>query len=183
MRLLSNLKIAVSCVGMKSGRFVFIPLFLLVGATMAGCGPGTQTSSPPSQSTVGLVGKLTIEQLAARANSILVGEVTNIACYQEGKGNIYTLVTLAVEQTIKGEAEGEVVIRVPGGEVGGIVMMVTDTPSFRLGEGAVVFLDNDEGTFTVVGGFQGKFPVDENNMVGDKSLTEFIDQIKAVLAG
>ena len=154
---------------------MFILICLLAGAAMAGC-------DHSSQSTGELVGKLTLEQLAARANSILVGKVTNIAYYQEGKRNIYTLVTLSVEQPIKGETEGEVVIRVPGGEIDGLVMMVTDTPSFQLGERAVVFLDKGEGTFTVVGGFQGKFTVDENNMVGNKPLTEFIDQLKDILA-
>ena len=148
----------------------------------AGCGHSPQTSSPPPQSDGGLVGKLTLEQLAARADSILVGKVINITCHQEGKGNIYTLVTLSVEQTIKGETGGEVVIRVLGGEVGGLVMMVTDTPSFQVGEKAAVFLDNGEGILTIVGGFQGKFTIDENNMVGNMPLTEFIDQIKDILA-
>jgi hypothetical protein len=161
---------------MKLKRFMFILICLLVGAAMAGCSPNL-----PSESSSGLVVQLTLEQLAAKADSILVGKVTNITCYQEGKGNIYTLVTLSVEQTIKGEPVGEVVIRVPGGKVGELEMMVTDTPSFQLGERAVVFLDKGDGTFTVVGGFQGKFTVDNNNMVGNKPLTEFIDQIKDVL--
>jgi hypothetical protein len=88
-----------------------------------------------------------------------------------------------VEQTIKGETGGEVVIRVVGGEVGGLVLMVTDTPSFQSGERVVVFLDKGEGIFTVVGGFQGKLTIDKNNRVsGDKPLTEFIDQIKDALA-
>ncbi|MCJ7515403.1 MAG: hypothetical protein MUO89_05495 [Dehalococcoidia bacterium] len=87
-----------------------------------------------------------------------------------------------MEQTIKGETEGELVIRAPGGEINGLVMMATDAPSFQLGERVVVFLDKGEGIFTVVGGFHEKFTVDNNNIVGDKPLTEFIDQIKDVLA-
>jgi len=164
-------------------RFVSILICLLVGAAMASCSSSPQTPTSPPQSTGGTVGKITVEQLTAKAASIMVGKVTNIACYQEGKGNIYTLVTLSVEQTIKGETGGEVAIRVPGGKVGGLEMMVTDAPSFQLGERAVVFLDNSEGTFTVVGGFQGKFTIDSNNMVGNKPLTEFTDQIKDILAG
>jgi hypothetical protein len=130
-----------------------------------------------------LVEKLTIEELTARANSILVGEVTDIACYREGEGNIYTRVTLSVEQTIKGETKEVVNLRVPGGELNGQAMWVEDAPSFQLGERAVVFLDKGEGIFTVVGGFQGKFTIDKNNMVsGNMPLTNFIDQIKAQLA-
>ena len=127
--------------------------------------------------------KLTIEELTARADSILIGEVTDITCYQEDEGNIYTLVTLAVEQTIKGETGEEVVIRVAGGKVNGQVLWVEDAPSFQLGERVVVFLEEDDGGFGVVGWFQGKFSIDKNNMVsGNMSLTEFIDQIKDILS-
>jgi len=162
---------------MKLNCFISILICLLAGMSMAGCSPGS-----PSQGTAGLVVKLTLEQLAAEADSILVGKVVNITSYQEGKGNIYTRVTLSVEQSIKGKTGGEVVIRVPGGELNGQTMWVEDTPSFQLGERAVVFLDKGGGTFTVVGGFQGKFTVNSNNMVGDKLLTEFIGQIQAILA-
>ena len=159
---------------------MFILICPLVGVAMAGCGHSPQIPSPPHQSAAGIIEKLTLEQLTARADSILVGKVTDITVHKEGKGNIYTLVTLSMEQTIKGETGGKVVIRVPGGEVGGLVLMVTDTPSFQLGERAVVFLDKGEGIFNVVGGFQGKFSIDENNMVSrNMPLTEFINQIKA----
>jgi hypothetical protein len=129
------------------------------------------------------VEKLTIEELTAKADSILIGEVTDSTCYQEGEGNIYTQVTLSVEQTIKGETEEEVVIRVAGGKVNGQVLWVEDAPTFQLGERVVVFLEEDDGGFGVVGWFQGKFSIDKNNMVsGNMSLTEFIDQIKDILA-
>jgi hypothetical protein len=62
-------------------------------------------------------------------------------------------------------------------------MWVEDAPSFQLGERAVVFLDKGEGIFAVVGGFQGKFGIDKNNMASsNKPLTNFIDQLKAQLA-
>jgi hypothetical protein len=135
-----------------------------------------------SGDTVKSVGKLTPQWLAAAADSILVGRVTDISFRQPGVGNIYTLVTLSVEQHIKGDAEGEVVIKMPGGKAGGLTMMVTDYPSFKKGERAVVFLAKREGIFTVAGGLYGKLVIDENNTVGDKSLTELIKQIKDILA-
>ena len=101
----------------------------------------------------------------------------------EGEGSIYTLVTLAVEQTIKGETKDVVNIRVAGGEVNGRKLWVEDAPSFQLGERAVVFSNKGDATFTVVGGLQGKFTIDENDMVsGNTPLAEFIDQIRDVLA-
>ncbi len=157
---------------------VILLISSLIALTLVpGCGQPTLLT----QSSAGLVVKLTLDDLTARADSILVGEVTGIASYQEA--NIYTLVTLSVEQTIKGESEGEVSIRIPGGEVNGQTLWVEDTPSFQLGERAVVFLGEGEGIFSIVGGFQGKFTIDNNNMVSSNvSLTEFIDQIKGILA-
>ncbi len=129
-------------------------------------------------STSALVEQLTLDELTAKADSILVGEVTDITYYQEGEGNIYTLVTLSMDQTIKGETQEEVVIKLPGGEVGRLRLWVSDTPSFKLGEKAVVFLEKEENTFDVCGWYQGKFSVDDDRMVGtDQSLTSFIAAI------
>jgi hypothetical protein len=159
---------------MKLSRFIFVLICLLVASGMVGC-----TAEVPPETTPG---ELTLEQVATNADSILVGQVTDITYYQEGEGNIYTQVTLSVEQTIEGETGMEVVIEVPGGIVGGLKMVVTDTPHFQLGERAVVFLDEEDGgIFTVTGGFYGKFAV-ENDMVRDETLAEFIDQINDILS-
>lgn len=156
---------------------------LLIGPGAAGCAHSPENTEPPSQVVAGLVVKLTLEQLSAEADDIVVGKVTGAASYEEGGGAICTLVTLAVEQTIKGEDKGELDIRIAGGEVGGRSLWVEDAPSFRAGERVVVFLAADDGILGVLGGFQGKFSVDDNNMVGGgKPLTEFIDQIKSALA-
>lgn len=163
-------------------RFIFTLACLLVVLGMVGCGPGAEAPNPPSQSSSGIVEKLTVQQLASRADSILVGKVTDIACYEEGEGNIYNQVTLSVEQTIKGETKQAVNVRVPGGELNGQTLWVEDTPSFQTGERVVVFLEEREDIFTVVGGFQGKFSIENNNMVGgNMPLTEFIDQIRDIL--
>jgi hypothetical protein len=149
-------------------------MYLPVGAAMAVFEPGSRVTGRP--------GKLNPKQLAAGADFIIVGKVASIAYYQQGTGNIYTLATLAVEQNIKGKTEAEVVIRVPGGEAGGLSLMVTDNPGFRKGERALVFLKKDEGNFTVVGGLYGKVTIDENNAVGGKPLTGFIEQFKDITA-
>ncbi len=129
-----------------------------------------------------LVEQLSLDELTAKADAILVGEVTDIASYQEGEGNIYTLVTLSVEQTIKGESGGKVVIKLPGGEVDGLGLWVSDTPSFQLGEKAVVFLEEVDNAFGVSGWYQGKFTVQDNRVVErDQSLTNFIADISQAM--
>lgn len=125
-----------------------------------------------------LVEQLTLDELTAKADSILVGEVTDIACYQEGKGNIYTLVIVSVEQAVKGEPGREVVIRLPGGEVNGFRLWVEDTPNFQLGERTVVFLEEAGDASKVCGWYQGKFTVKDDLIVErNQSLTSFIADI------
>ena len=166
----------------RLSRFILALVCLLVGGVIVNSCGRLETPEPPSQVGQGLVEKLTLDELTAKAGSILIGEVTNIACYKEAEGNIYTLVTFSVEQTIKGEIEDEVVIRTPGGELNGQTLWVEDVPTFQLRERAVVFLEESEGVFSVVGGFQGKFSIDENNVVGGNiPLSEFIDQIREIV--
>ena len=168
---------------MKLHLPILIFACLLGMSGMVSCSPAPPNPSPPPPTTSVPPGKITLEQLANGADFILVGTVTNIASYGQGNQNIYTQVTLSVEQTLKGKPGGEVVIKVPGGAVGGLELMVTDNPSFQSGERVVVFLNNNQSIFTVFGGFQGKFTIDKNNMVsGNKQLTEFINELMAVLA-
>lgn len=60
-------------------------------------------------------------------------------------------------------------------------LWVEDAPNFQLGERVVVFLEESEGVFSVVGGFQGKFSIDKNNMVsGNLPLSQFIEQLRDI---
>ena len=172
-------------------RWVVLALTcLLIVATLVACAvkpasiaPASPTSTAPvSESSEGLVEKLTLEELTTRSVSILVGQVTSIVSHEEGKGNIYTVVTLSVEQVVKGESASIVAVRVRGGEVNGQQMWVEDAPRFQAGERVLVFLEGTGSSLSVVGGVQGKLAIDKKNMVGGNSpLTIFIDQIKNIL--
>jgi hypothetical protein len=65
--------------------------------------PQSQTNTPPSQpntpllSTSGIVEKLSLNDIAARANSVVLGKVKNIDYQKEANGNINTLVTFSVD--------------------------------------------------------------------------------------
>lgn len=155
---------------------------LTIGTMLISC-PGAMPAEPVSSSAQGLVEQLTLDNLTARSDAIFAGEVIDITYRKEAEGNIYTFITLAVDQTIKGKTEGEVVIRVFGGEIDGSRLVVEDAPQFQSGERLVVFLNKEEDDkFRVVGGFQGKFTIDENDIVsGNVPLEQFIDQIKTIL--
>ena len=108
----------------------------------------------------------------------MVGKVVSITYAKDAQGNIYTWVGFSAEQTLKGETAKEVIIVVPGGELNGVVMEVEDAPTFQARETAVVFLAKSDGTFRVVGGFQGKFTIDKNSTVGGVPLQQFIQQVR-----
>ena len=120
----------------------------------------------------------------ANADWLVVGTVREIESqWNADHSQIYTLVNVAVEEWVKGELRGkEIVINKPGGTVGEITQQVEDVPSFRVGEMILVFLKlHDGGTIGVVGGWQGKFVVQNARIVGtDLSLADMINQIKTL---
>jgi hypothetical protein len=167
------------------GITIIVVLLVSVGLLMlpvACTSPGGTLNLPPSKSVSGLVEKLTLDDLAARADLVLLGKAVDVTGHEEASGNVYTLVTFSVEQFFKGETANQVVVSVPGGKLDGQIQVVEDAPSFQLGERVVVFLEKGDGIFRVLGGFQGKFTIDKNNMVGNVPLQEFVEQVRNAIA-
>ncbi len=117
--------------------------------------------------------KLSLEELNSGADLIATGKVVEKECMWGERGKwIYTYVTLAVGEYIKGEGEREVIVRHLGGEVGEKGLIVGNMPSFREGEEVVVFLRKSEenlgaldtregapGVYDVSGLAQGKYEI------------------------
>jgi uncharacterized protein YkvS len=159
--------------------FVFLICILAV-IFMTSCGPNERISYTTTSNEV-TPGKISLEKLVTTADVILIGTVNEVISYQEDS-NIYTRVTLSVEQTIKGEIGNEVAIKVPGGEYNGISLNVTDNPSFNVDEKVLVFLTKSDNIYEVYGGFQGKILINENNMITDNtSLEDYITLINNIL--
>lgn len=72
------------------------------------------------------------------------------------RSGIVTDVTLRIADTITGNAAGTVTVTQPGGEVGGIGLVVTEVPVFSRGRRYVVFLGANG---QVLGGTQGALPL------------------------
>ena len=118
--------------------------------------------------------KMSFEELSSKSESIIVGKVNNIDSYwNEERTSIYTEVTISVEDNIKGEIkQGEITIITPGGEVDGITQYVSDSPTFKPGEEAVLFLNElpgqsfstqqyQSGLYQVTGSSQGKIDISD----------------------
>ncbi len=83
----------------------------------------------------------TIEELTRSSDAVVRGTVAG----QESRWSsdhhlIYTFVRVRVEESLKGGASGEIVVRRPGGAVGGIGQRVHGEPDFADGERVLLFL-------------------------------------------
>jgi hypothetical protein len=155
-----------------------VALLMPVTAGIA-CSNWSQVRPTPELNVQGPAGKVSFEQLIARTGTIIIGRVTNLDVHKETNAVVYTIVTLDVEQTLKGTPVSQVMVRVPGG---GDDVPDADTFKFNTGERAVVFLDIGTGVYTVAGGSQGKLTIDNNNNVNGKPLSDFVDQVRDVMA-
>ena len=91
------------------------------------------------------------EDVATRsrdANVVVVGSVVEISARFDtnrfGDQLIVTTAAVAVEETLKGSPVGVVHVTFEGGTVGDLTLKVSDMPSPRPGDRAVLFLDANE---------------------------------------
>jgi hypothetical protein len=110
--------------------------------------------------------------LCRHAERIVVGEVTAANCVVAewpGIGEItFTDVTIRITDRWKGPEGDTLTVRVPGGTdpATGITLTVSETPTFRVGEKALVFSKEYHGHPWVYGWSQGKYEVVVKRVVG-----------------
>src|SRR3989442_249999 len=95
--------------------------------------------------------------LARAADAIVIGTVEQIETVAGADGTISTLVTLDVEEALKGHVERRLTLKQPGGSIGGRALWIAGGPRFRTGERQLLFLsaaaDGTAGT-TALGMWQ-----------------------------
>lgn len=114
--------------------------------------------------------QISAEDLTNESTAVLYGKCTKKRCeWNENKSIIYTYVTVAPEEYIKGNLGSEAVIAVPGGQVGDIIYEVSEMPVFTEGEDVVAFIwTNPSGKNLVTGGFQGKLQIIKDRRTGKR---------------
>lgn len=78
--------------------------------------------------------------VAMGADLIVLAQVTDVRVARSADGDIETVATLRVEDTLKGHADTFVSMRVPGGVLGRYRTVVPGAPTVRTGEAGVYFL-------------------------------------------
>ena len=102
--------------------------------------------------------------LVSGARAVVHGHVVAVEPrWVEGRRRIESLVTLSVEEYLKGNLGDEVTFKVPGGQMGPYRSFMVGAPSFAEGDEVVVFLSAQQGpTIPWISGFnQGVFRVVE----------------------
>ena len=85
-------------------------------------------------------------EVVTDAELIVRGRVTDVRSFVVPGDGIDTVATVAVEAVLKGQADGFVSVRVPGGEVGGTRVVMVGAPTFKNGDRAVLFLKHTPDT-------------------------------------
>jgi hypothetical protein len=123
----------------------------------------------PLTTVMAQVTQSSMEQLAKESDAVVVGKVAGLSPeWNSTKTRIQTRVTIAVDQSVKGDPSlKSMTIVVPGGEVDGVGEVYSHAPRFLRDEDVVVFAKKStSGTFQVANGNQGKFTIQKDDISG-----------------
>ncbi len=128
---------------------------------LAGAAFVSVMSAMTGRATATVLVSADLGELVSSARTVVHGRVVEAAPqWLEGRRGIETLVTLAVEDTLKGPVTPAVTFRVPGGQLGPYRSFMPGTPVFAEGEEIVVFLGGEGPAIPHIVGFsQGVYRV------------------------
>jgi hypothetical protein len=115
---------------------------------------------------------------------VVHGRVVDVtSALSDGRRSIYSVVTVAVDEALKGSPGRMVTFRIPGGQVGRYRRIVVGTPEFAPGEEVVVFLRGAPPNMPVLFGLsQGVYRVRRSDATSRQAASNFIGRVRA-LAG
>lgn len=148
----------------------------------------------PTSGANAIMVQLSLEELVGESDSVIIGTVVSSQSqWNNDRSAIYTTVIVAIENHLKGNPLPDLVtVIVPGGEIDGVMQIVSDTPIFDPGEEVMLFLEElpqqiyPRSIFypkahSVFGNFQGKKEIINNKVDGIpvEEVEEIILQITA----
>lgn len=115
--------------------------------------------------------------LARSADAIVIGSIERLETVAGRDGRISTLVTVAVERSLKGNVGERITLQQPGGRVGEQAMWLAGSPEFARGERDLLFLSaHHDGTArtTALGMGQFRLSSDEHSgaQMAERTLRE-----------
>jgi hypothetical protein len=127
---------------------------------------------PPTALRATTLQRLSLDELAADSDAVARVNFSKSASRWEN-GTIWTVTTLRVAETMKGNIPAEIEVRLPGGRVGHLTSTVEGTPQFHPGDDAILFLKTfSAGGFTVAGWVQGTFRISRDPRTAMETVTQ-----------
>lgn len=120
----------------------------------------------PSSGSATVMTKLSLEDMTARADQVLMGRVEQVSSRMlpGHDGLIVTEVQIRCTRSIRGTKEGALVqVRHLGGTVGELGQKVFGEASYQVGEDVVLLAESREGALYAVGMAQGKLHIDRSS--------------------
>lgn len=118
---------------------------------------------------------LSIEQMTDASDLVVRGVVTEVWCFADEKGRIWTRAQVEVVRVLKGDTQTQtVLVDQLGGVWNDSQMIVSDAARFSVGEEAYFFLEElKSGHVVPVGMYQGKFTVQIAPTTGDERVVRY----------
>jgi hypothetical protein len=125
--------------------------------------------------------RLSLDQLAAAADATARVRCSSAQSRWEN-GQIWTVTSFDVLETMKGTLPARITVRLPGGRVGHFTAIVDGTPKFNAAEEVVVFLERipgglkvepaPGGGFSVAAWVEGTFRIRHDPRTGIETVTQ-----------
>jgi hypothetical protein len=116
--------------------------------------------------------RLSLDQLAAAADAVARVRCASVESRRE-IGEIWTVTSFDVLETMKGDLPTRITVRLPGGRIGHLTAAVDGTPKFNAGDEAVVFLERSRaGGFSVAAWVEGTFRIGRDPRTGLQTVTQ-----------
>jgi hypothetical protein len=116
--------------------------------------------------------EMTLKEICNYSTDVVVAEVVSFNSFyrDETKKQIFSEVSLKIENSIKGQTKENEIIKmtVPGGQLNGIRTFIVGGPVYKPGEKTILFLkktilENVKVNYSIVGLSQGKYNIIEEN--------------------
>lgn len=105
--------------------------------------------------------EVTPSQLCGISDAVVIGDVVDIetAWAAGGSGGVERHVQIAVTDVARGSQQRSVSVLLPGGTIGQLHHFVEDVPELKFGQRYMLFLDQTEAGWQIIGGDAGAVPI------------------------